>query len=127
MGNGGENPVACLINVDAFCRNFVLLRLRHGVSEVALNGVAALMNELIHGVRSFVRQELSATEGPDLPRDGIVGLKRSLDQTVEGIQQVSTAYRRRRYIHRNVNTMVRVGMHPFCLTVKPSICSSFVL
>lgn len=117
----------CLVDPEMFCRHFILLRLRHSVSEIALDHIAELFNDVLSSVDSGVRVLLSESADTDVPRTKVTGLKRSLQQTIDAVGQVSSVFRRRQFIARHISPTVRIQLCSVFTCFELSLIFAYVL
>lgn len=94
---------------DEFIRRFILLRLRHGVSETALNETSRLMLETVEQLSGHFAYEFEPPPATlSSVTEKVTGVKRSFNDVLTSLKQVSTTFRRRSWIDR---------------TIKPVVCS----
>lgn len=79
-----------------------MLRLRHSVSEVALNEAARIMIYMVDSLRD--RFDELFERAPD---EKVTGMKRSFEYAMGSLQQVSTTFLRRSWIDRTIQPVVR--------------------
>jgi len=99
----GETGVG--VDWSHLLRRFILLRLKHRVSEAALDEAATLFIAALHHLHNE-----AATESDGSGR----GVKRSLDEAIAAVEQVSSLRRRRTYVARHFSPVVRRSRSLYC-------------
>jgi len=105
----------CIEDTDEVIRELVLLRLRHGVSEKALDNAVGIFQRSLDYIQARLHKEV-----PNFSRH-----KRSFDEFCTAMQQAATAFQRRSFIDRVFDPVVRDCIDIFALIyllVRAVIC-----